>query len=210
MVPQPRWQLRLLGGFELRHPAAEGPLRLPSRAAMGLLARLALWPQREHPREVLVELLWPGVAPGVARNRLRQALPTVKSALASAGGGPALQADRLAVRLRPGMIACDVQQFEQALREGDAIAVRALYRGELMPGFYAEWIGDERARLAALHERLDARPPPPPLPPSAPVALRLPHYLTSAFGVADRAAHLGRLLAAGGGVRPRPGRRCAL
>lgn len=54
-----------------------------------------------------------------------------------------------------------------------------------------------RARLAALHERLDARPPPPPLPPSAPVALRLPHYLTSAFGVADRAAHLGRLLAAG-------------
>lgn len=190
----PRWQLRLLGGFELQHPAAEAPLRLPGRAAMALLARLALRPQQQHPREVLVELLWPGVAQAVARNRLRQALSTVKSALESAGLRPALQADRLGVRLQPGVVACDVQEFERALHEGDAIAARALYRGELLPGFYDDWIGDERARLAALHERLEARPP---APRPAPEAQLLPHYLTPAFGLAEPAARLARRLAAG-------------
>lgn len=51
-----RWQVRLLGAVE----AFDGVQRIerfPSRAVAALLARLALAPERAHPREELVELL---------------------------------------------------------------------------------------------------------------------------------------------------------
>ena len=74
----PRWQLRLLGDVVLS-PALGAPLHLPGRAATALLARLALAPGRAQPREELIELLWPGVALDVGRNRLRQVLSNLVS-----------------------------------------------------------------------------------------------------------------------------------
>ena len=64
------WQLRLLGGFELSD-GRQRITRLSNRAAVTLLASLALWPDRTPAREELVELLWPGVAIGAGRHRLR-------------------------------------------------------------------------------------------------------------------------------------------
>jgi DNA-binding SARP family transcriptional activator len=72
-----RWHVALLGGLRLSCTSQE-LTHLPSRAVTALLARLALDPGRAHPREELMELLWPGVALGVGRNRLRQALSTLK------------------------------------------------------------------------------------------------------------------------------------
>src|SRR5881398_3483287 len=54
-----RWHLALLGRVEARN----GDLvvtRFNSQPTAALLARLALQPQRMHPREELAELLWPG------------------------------------------------------------------------------------------------------------------------------------------------------
>ena len=76
-----RWQLRLLGGFELSDGRSQLH-RLASRAMLLILARLArlaLAPQRDHPREELIDLLWPEVALAVGRNRLRQALSSLRS-----------------------------------------------------------------------------------------------------------------------------------
>lgn len=76
-----RWQLRLLGGFELSDGRSQLH-RLPTRAMLLILARLArlaLAPQRDHPREELIDLLWPEVALAVGRNRLRQALSSLRS-----------------------------------------------------------------------------------------------------------------------------------
>ncbi len=204
--PEPgsaRWQLRLLGAVE----AFDGEQRIerfPSRAVAALLARLALAPERAHPREELVELLWPGVALDVGRNRLRQALSTLKSLLEPPGraGGPVLQADRLAVRVVRGAIACDAVEFERQLRAGRPGDARAWWGGELMPGFYDEWIADERQRLEALHDRAAAarpasttagsepvpQPAPLPLPVLAPAPL--PSYLTRLFGAEAAAARL--------------------
>ena len=78
--PQARWRLRLLGAVELLDHQ-QHPQRLPTRAATLLLARLAMAPQRQHPREELVELLWPGVDNETGRNRLRQALSVLRSLL---------------------------------------------------------------------------------------------------------------------------------
>ena len=203
--PEPgsaRWQLRLLGAVE----AFDGTQRIqrfPSRAVAALLARLALAPERAHPREELVELLWPGVALGVGRNRLRQALSTLKSLLEPPGraGGPVLQADRLAVRVVRGAIACDAVEFERQLRAGRAGDAQAWWGGELMPGFYDEWIADERQRLEALHDRVAGAKPmhaapsvqePAPQPAALPVLAPapLPSYLTRLFGAEAAAARL--------------------
>jgi len=132
--------------------------RFASRAVAALLARLALAPDRAHGREELIELLWPGVALDVGRNRLRQTLSTLKSLLEPAGevATAVLLADRLCIRVLPGGLACDAREFERCLRLGDVATAQALYRGELMPGHYDDWVLSERGRLSALHESLPA------------------------------------------------------
>ena len=175
--------------------------RWPSRACAALLARLALNPTRVHLREELVELLWPGVSPDSGRARLRQTLSTLRGLLEPAGSTqPALLvADRQTLRLNAGALDCDVLRFERLLAAGEHEAARALHEGELMPGFYEDWVVTERQRLDALYDRL----PPAPAPAAAvaapaaativhvgmaappPVAGRLPAYWTRAFGQDD-------------------------
>ncbi|WP_284618170.1 AfsR/SARP family transcriptional regulator [Aquabacterium humicola] len=205
MAAEAPWQLRLLGDLQLVGTA--GPLRLPGRAAGALLARLASAPDRAFAREELIELLWPGVGIDVGRNRLRQVLSTLKSLLEPPGAPAVLQADRTHLRLVAGALDCDVPAFEAAWRARRVDAARALYRGELLPGFYDEWIVDERQRLAALADRLGepaaagsaslpASPPQrapvhapvhTPVAPSAPAARwsapALPRYLTRLHGI---------------------------
>jgi predicted ATPase len=199
------WQVRLLGGLCLED-GRQQLTRLPSRATTALLARLALAPWRTHAREELIELLWPGVALEVGRNRLRQALSTLKSILEPASrlaSQPVLLADRLGIRVAPGALQCDAVEFERLLHAGQADAARALYRGELLPGFYDEWIEDERLRLAALADRLEPLPMPAPAaaaaasttpataePRAAAARVALPTYLTRMFGADAQAMRL--------------------
>ena len=191
-----RWRLRLLGDLVL-DDGHQRINRLPSRAVTALLARLAMAPQRAHPREELIELLWPGVDLPVGRNRLRQVLSTLKSLLEPAGSAspPLLLADRQALRLAPGALACDVPAFEAALQQGRLAEAQALYQGELLPGLYDDWISHERLRLAALAEGLVAVVAPPPLQPAlpplpAPSRHALPRYLTALQGVDEVGARL--------------------
>lgn len=155
-----RWQLRLLGGFEL----SDGRItlhKLPSRAALLILARLALAPQREHPREELIDLLWPDVALHVGRNRLRQALSTLRGVLEPGGGavGPIILADRHALRLASGAVASDVEALRRALSEGDTLRAQDLARGELLPGHFDEWVLIERRQLEQALVRLQETAP---------------------------------------------------
>ena len=143
-----RWHLRLLGRFEL----SDGTTtlhRLPSRAVLLILARLALAPQRDHPREELIDLLWPAVDLAVGRNRLRQALSSLRSVLEPGGeaGMAMLMADRHTVRLAPGAVASDVDALRAALRAGHASAAAALHHGELLPGHFDEWVLEERREV---------------------------------------------------------------
>jgi predicted ATPase len=194
------WRVRLLGGVTAQ-TGTTTLSRWPSRAVGALLARLALAPQRMHPREELVELLWPGVSLERGRPRLRQALSVLRSLLEPAGSdGPAvLLADRHSVRLNPQAIDCDVLQFERDLAAGDLEGARACHAGDFMPGYYDDWIVAERHRLVALLESVPSlgRPHQPTLtptaspPPSTPApaaadasaaSASLPSYWTRAFG----------------------------
>ena len=207
------WQVQLLGGLQARH----GDVLLShfgNRSVAALLARLVLFPQRSHAREELIELLWPGVALLAGRNRLRQALFTLRQLLEPTGPtstsapmpapAPALLADRLSVRVAPGAFETDVLRFEHCLREGRPAQALGLYAGELLPGFYDEWIHAERLRLATLFERASAAPAvlaeaatptalvnPAGLPTSGDVSRSsLPVYLTRFFGRESEGARL--------------------
>ena len=194
--------MRVLGALEARN----GDLKLThfvSQPIGALLARLALLPQRAHPREELVELLWPGVDLDVGRNRLRNAVSSLRRMLEPPGvaSGSVLVADRQGVQFAPGASRCDAVEFEAVVRAGDAAGGRAMYGGELLPGFYDDWIQEERHRLSALFERVaDAQDRVTALPTAArppatrieaapahggawpPTRLGLPTWLTAFFG----------------------------
>jgi len=158
------WRIRLLGTLEARRGDHVVTRFATSRVA-ALLARLALFPRRAHPREELIDLLWPDSDADAGRLSLRVALASLRRQLEppDVSPGSVLVADRSAVRLRPLAFASDVAEFEAALRAaGRAPDLRekrealdhadALYLGELLPGFYDEWVLDERGRLEALCE----------------------------------------------------------
>lgn len=195
-----RWQLRLLGGFALDDGIGPRVERLPSRAITLLLVRLALEPIRSHGREELIELLWPEVAPDVGRNRLRQALSALRSVLEPRGAppSPVLLADRRTVSLVPGALHSDVDALRAAIASGDHAAAARLYRGELLPGFFDDWVIEVRRTLADAYEGLPrpaaavpfAATGPAPYPAPALALPRLPTYLSQMFGFEAAAATL--------------------
>jgi predicted ATPase len=189
------WHVRLLGALDAR----SGDVvitRWPSQPTALLLATLALQPGRAHPREALIEHLWPGAPPEAGRNRLRQALSALRRLFEAPGLGlPALfNADRKSVRLNAATVRCDAAEFERALAEHRFADARAAWGGELMPGIYEDWVVEERERLTARFEALDSlafsagQLPPAAAPPAPAVAARL------------TAASVAPLLPAPGGV----------
>lgn len=138
--------------------------RFRTRKTAALFAYLAYYSDRRHPREQLAQMLWPEARDEASRNSLSQALSSLRQCLARSGADAAalLAADRDSVQLHAFT---DVAEFRAAVhasaaRDGRIRALtRALelYRGELLPGHYDEWILAERTRLrdllaAATHE----------------------------------------------------------
>ena len=193
------WQVRLLGGFEI-NDGQHRLTRMRSRAAMLLLARLAMAPQRDHAREELATLLWPEADAACGRSRLRQTLSLLRSVLEPPGAAPVVLADRRVLRAAPGALWCDALAFETACQGGLLEQARSTYRGELLPGVYDDWVQDERQRLTSLRERLDNTPAQlQPLPsvsaqqrPSG--TSRLPQYLTRLIGADVQGARLRALV----------------
>jgi predicted ATPase len=187
-APTAIWEVRLLGGLSAAHGNAS-LVKFPSRPVAMLLARLALYPGRSHSREELIELLWPGVDLEVGRGRLRQTLSTLRRLLEprDVGPGSVLRADRLAVGVQPSAVWSDVEDFERHLREKSFAKALQSYRGDLLPGFFDEWVEEERTRLRALYEVTRARddddegeaPKPAPFPSSGGVAPALPAMLAT-------------------------------
>src|SRR5579862_536722 len=102
------WRVHLLG--ELCAVQAERTLtRFRTHKTAVLLAYFALHPQPVHPREELVELLWPEAAPDTARNNLSTALSSLRHQLEPPGvsSGSVLQADRFRVGLNPAAFRTD-------------------------------------------------------------------------------------------------------
>jgi predicted ATPase/class 3 adenylate cyclase len=155
-----QWQIEMLG--ELRLTGDERVMtRFRTRETGLLLAYLAYYRDRSHPREALRECLWPDADPTSARRRLSAALTSLRRRLEPPGvpPGSVILADRDRIGLRPAAIDSDVAQFRMALRAARDAPERAarvqalsealeLYRGELLQGYAEGWVVQERQRLA--------------------------------------------------------------
>ena len=151
-------ELRLLGQFDIR--LGELSISIPSRPAQSLLAYLALTAGTAHRRERLAGLLWPDIEDDSARASLRQGLWRIRKALEARlpSGVQYLLADDLTVAFNaksaywldaaaldtPFDEATSVESLQQAL---------IAYRGDLLPGFYDDWVLRERERLEGVFER---------------------------------------------------------
>ncbi|MCC7493938.1 MAG: hypothetical protein IT204_16395 [Fimbriimonadaceae bacterium] len=141
------WQMALLGRLEASH--GETVIhRFGTQATAGLLAHLAYFGEHWHAREVLVEALWPEVAPASGRGRLNTAVHTLRRLLDPAlpAGQSVIQSTRQQLRLTPGLVETDVARF-RALRRSDPAAAVELWVGPLLPGLYLDWVAGEREAL---------------------------------------------------------------
>jgi len=147
-------RLSLFGGF--RAEAADGaPIVLRNRKDRALLAYLALNAGRPVARDRLVGLLWAESNQLAARHSLRQALTTLRKAVA-APGEERLVSGTDTVTLTPGSMAIDALRFHELAVRGDPASLgeaMALYGGDLLDGFSAGedafdgWLDAERRAL---------------------------------------------------------------
>ncbi|HEU5265960.1 MAG TPA: BTAD domain-containing putative transcriptional regulator, partial [Jatrophihabitans sp.] len=153
-------EIKLFGTPEFRSRGT--PIVLPSARAQNLLAYLALRHGTPQRRDHLAFLLWPDSTEKQARTNLRHVVHTLRASIPDA--------DHY-LRATPQTLAwdgswVDVSVFEQTLASSDGdvadvAALRAatdLYAGDLLQGWYDDWVEPERERLRrralVAHEQL--------------------------------------------------------
>ena len=145
-------ELKVFGAVDLSGPdgrEVRAVLTQPKRLAV--LAYLAAGPPRFVRRDTLLALFWPELDQEHARAALRQTLHGLRQAL----GADAVEGrGEDEVRVSDAAIRCDVRLFESALAGGDLATALALYRGDLLDGFFLSgapeferWLETERGRL---------------------------------------------------------------
>ncbi len=142
------WRLQLLGEPKVSGLDQEIK-RFESRRAVALLAYLVLHPNYAHPREVLVDRIWPEVDPQVGRNRLKQALASLRRLLEPPilAPGTVFIADKQSVQIRPGSFSCDLIEVLESL----GASLEEWQRdADLLPGYYDEWLDGFRTRYDAI------------------------------------------------------------
>ncbi|HEX7121538.1 MAG TPA: hypothetical protein VF178_04140, partial [Gemmatimonadaceae bacterium] len=146
-------RFRVLGGVEL-HDSTGRPLQsvLVQPKRLALLAWLAsASPRGFHRRDTILALFWPELDEERARAALNQAVYHLRRSL---GRDAILSRGNDELGVNPAHLWCDVVAFDEAMQDGDAGAALALYRGDLLTGFFLpdapdweRWLEDERARL---------------------------------------------------------------
>jgi DNA-binding SARP family transcriptional activator len=150
----PAWDLHVLGSLALR--SADGAvIELPTRKSALLLAYLAVPAGITHTRDRLAELLWPSSGQEQARGSLRHALAALRKVV----GTEAIEGARDQIRLRPGIVAVDLDAVAE-IAEGRAAPdlSSAPPTGIFLDGIVAEgealsdWLTFERTRSRALQQ----------------------------------------------------------
>jgi len=147
-------EVKFLGQFEVLRAGKR--FTIPTRNAQSLLAYLLLNAGKAFRREKLAGLLWPDSSEDNARSNLRHELWRLRKAL-EAEGQSYFIIDELTITFNPlSDYSTDVNQLEGASLESsttaDLIEALSAYHGELLPGFYDEWVFSERDRLHTLFE----------------------------------------------------------
>jgi WD40 repeat protein/DNA-binding SARP family transcriptional activator len=150
-------EVRLLGLFDIQVDGQK--LDLTSHPAQLLFVYLVLHSGMPVRRDRLAGLIWPDSSEKHARNNLRHALWRLRKAFEEAAGTEVetIEADDETIRFDPAEDSyIDIALLDQKMR-GEAsieelIDALEVYVGDLLPGFYEDWIVLERDRLRAVFE----------------------------------------------------------
>jgi predicted ATPase/DNA-binding SARP family transcriptional activator len=144
--------LSLLGTFQVT--IADKPITtFRSVNVQGLLVYLALEADRTHSREVLATLFWSDEPDEVAKQNLRQSLYQLRQVFGDYALSYLHITRQTAQFNRDSAYYLDVQQFLEAVEQGNLNAAASLYTGDLLPGFtcpsleFEEWLRRKRERL---------------------------------------------------------------
>lgn len=160
-MTEPQLRIELLGHLRILH-GGEPVAGLTSTRRRALLAYLVLQRRTSIDRRQLAYLFWPDSEEGQARTNLRRELHHLRNELPHLDAVIDLGAEALSWKVGD-LAVTDVAAFDDALSDADAArkcgARRAerralaraaeLYRGDLLPAFYEDWVERERQRLRA-------------------------------------------------------------
>jgi predicted ATPase/DNA-binding SARP family transcriptional activator len=154
-------KVRLLGRFEVSHDG--NTIGITSRPAQSLFAYLILSAGTSYRREKLAGLLWPDSLEETARDNLRHALWRIRKALPTLRQPNAeyLLVDDLSIAFNGSaeywLDANQLDELSENCSADELLAVLSEYQGELLPGFYDEWVVLEREHLSSTFEHHMAR-----------------------------------------------------
>src|SRR5687768_16720544 len=152
-------EVRLLGTFDIKYKKKS--VNISSRPSQSLFAYLILSAGTSHRREKLAGLLWPDSLEETARDNLRHALWRVRKALHSPSSTRFLQADDITIKFDASsdywLDAAELEKVREDASADDLLTLLSQYRGELLPGFYDEWVVSEREHLYSIFEHHMAR-----------------------------------------------------
>lgn len=150
------YRLETLGLLSLsgRQGAINASDQRQQHRRLALFAALAAAGEKGLSRDQLLLLFWPDSTQKKARHSLDQLLYAIRSSLDEsifAGINP--------IRLDPGLISSDVDDFRTALKLGETETAVTFYRGPFLDGFYLsdsrefeEWVNGIRSSLAHGYE----------------------------------------------------------
>ena len=152
-------EVRFLGNFEVKYNQKQ--INISSRPAQALFAYLILSAGTGHRREKLAGLLWPDSLEETARENLRHALWRMRKALIAASSTRFLQADDVTISFRESsdywLDAAELEKLSNDCSADELMNVLSNYQGELLAGFYDEWVITEREHLSSIFEHHMAR-----------------------------------------------------
>jgi DNA-binding SARP family transcriptional activator len=148
-------EIRLLGQFSVR--LDQQPVDIPSRPAQSVLAYLVLNAGTAQRREKLAGMFWPDTTESNARSNLRHALWRIRKSLGKPHGNTYLLADNISIAFNTDTdywVDADILAQNGGIEHSiDKLLTEVKeYGGELLPGFYEDWVVLERERLRALYE----------------------------------------------------------
>lgn len=162
MQNEPPFRFELLGGVRIAFKDRAVP-RPRTHRACAVLAYLLSRPDRALSRDAIIETFWPDGDVDSGRASLRTVLTEIRKALAECGEDRdrLIVADRATVRADGSLFVTDARELEDAVKRSaterdTSVRIQLLeraaevYRGELLPGSYEDWVVSERDRLEML------------------------------------------------------------
>jgi DNA-binding SARP family transcriptional activator len=141
---------------------------MEARKVQELFSYLLLFRGHPHSRDSLCETLWSGNSPASSRKHLRQTLWRLQSAMQTDGNSTRLvlrhDSDWIQIQLA-GNFWLDIEEFEKAFdlvkgKKASELSRRdfnlleyaaAIYKGDLLEGWYSDWCFFERERFQIMH-----------------------------------------------------------